>query len=326
MLRLTCRRFEMDYVEEHDGRSEWFASSVDALERSEGGAVVKRTNVTARRQTQMALDEQSRQLSHLSRVAVLSQFTVALAHDLKQPLGAILVNAETARRVLQATPLDPRELAAILDDIVDDDRRAVQVIHRLRALFKGGDVRLQSVDARALLNEVVELARTEIAARHILLRTVAEPDVAPVLGDRVQLQQVLLNLILNACEAMIATPAEQRTLLLSVRREGSGDILLSVTDSGPGIPSELLGRLFEPFVTTRADGLGLGLSISRTIIDAHGGRLWAENNAGAGATFKVLLASADAPMEAESAGLLKNDGVVGLPKETAKTMRAGRRG
>ena len=289
VLSGTSRRFEMEYTREHEGRTGYYAMSVDALEQSEGGAVVMRTDISVRRRAQEEIDEQRRELAHLARVAVLGQFTGALVHELSQPLGAILTNSEAARLLLRVTPVDQDELRAIVDDIVDDDRRAGEVIQRLRGLLKRGEIRLQPVDPRGLVDEVLRLAQSEMTSRRVKAKAVVGPDVPPVLADRVQLQQVLLNLILNACEAMNATTSES-VLVVSVRAGAAGDVLFSVRDTGPGIRPDLLPRLFDPFVSTKPEGLGLGLSISRTIVEAHGGRLWAENNADGGATLHCLLA------------------------------------
>jgi signal transduction histidine kinase len=287
-------RFEMEYDDDHDGLRERYAVSFEALARPDGGAVVTRTNVTGRRQAQIEIEQQRRELSHLARVAVLGQLSGALAHELNQPLASISSNAEAARHLLKRQPPDLEELDAILRDITTEDQRAAQVIRRLRALLKRGDTRLQPMDTTELVTEVLELAHAELITRGVAATAQIPPDLPPVMGDRVQLQQVLLNLILNACEAMTSMPAPDRKLALIVSTDARNNVQLSVRDSGSGIPAALIDRLFEPFVTTKSEGLGLGLSISRTIIAVHGGRLWAENNAGRGATVHCLLASAPA--------------------------------
>jgi len=246
----------------------------------------------------MQIEEQRRELSHLARVAVLGQLSGALAHELNQPLTSISSNAEAARRLLKRQPADLDELDAILGDIASEDQRAAQVIRRLRALLKRGETHLQPMDTRELLSEVLELAHAELITRRVTATALVARDLPPVLGDRVQLQQVFLNLIINACEAMNTTAAADRRLTLIANADARNNILISIRDFGTGIPSTLLERLFEPFVTTKPEGLGLGLSISRTIVAAHGGRLWAENNADRGATMYCLLSS----------GLLRRDG------------------
>jgi signal transduction histidine kinase len=296
------RRFEMEYDEERDGRHAWYTLTVDALARADGGAVVVRADVTASRQAQLEVEEQRRELSHLARVAMLGELSGALAHELRQPLASILSNAEAAKLLLRRQPLDSEEVAAILQDIVGENRRAGKVIERLRALLRRGETRLQEVDGGELLREVLQLARTELLSRRVIASVSVEPELPPVLVDRVQLQQVLLNLVLNGCDAMTATPPADRWLYLAARRAGPGEVHLSVRDRGTGIPPAMLERMFDPFVTSKAQGLGLGLSISRTIVSAHGGRLWAENNEDGGATVHCLLAAARRAEPSRDAG------------------------
>lgn len=293
VLDRSRRRFEIAFDLQHDDRPEAYTMIFEALERPDGGAVVTRANVTARRQAQLELEEQRRELSHLARVAVLGQLSGAFAHELNQPLTAILSNAEAARQALRRQPADPEFLGAILGDIIADDQRAAEVIQRLRALLKRGDRRLQMVDTRELVGETLVLANTELITRHVDATSKVEPSLPPLWGDKVQLQQVLLNFILNGCEAMSGKPASDRHLVVIAGANGTGDVHFAIRDSGTGIPPELIDRLFEPFVTTKPDGLGLGLSISRTIVAAHGGRLWAENNPEGGATMHVLLPVAE---------------------------------
>jgi two-component system sensor kinase FixL len=293
VLERSRRHVELAYDLEHDGRREAYTKIIEALERPDGGAVLIRANVTARRQAQLEIEEQRRELSHLARVAVLGQLSGAFAHELNQPLTAILSNAEAARQLLRRQPADPEFLGAILGDIIADDQRAAEVIQRLRALLKRGDRRVQLVDTRELVGETLALANTELITRHVDATSRVESSLPPLWGDKVQLQQVLLNFILNGCEAMTAKPASARHLTVSAGANGTGDVHFAIRDSGTGIPPELIDRLFEPFVTTKPDGLGLGLSISRTIVAAHGGRLWAENNPDGGATMHVLLPVAE---------------------------------
>jgi signal transduction histidine kinase len=296
VLKREILRFEMEYDDDLNGRQAGgrYALRIEALERLEGGAVIMRSDVTSRRQAQLEIEEQRREVSHLARVAALGQLSGALAHELNQPLSSICNNAEAARHLLRRQPTDLDELDMILRDIVSEDQRAAQVIRRLRALLKRGDTRVQLIDPKDLVNEVLELANAELLARNVAATASAAPNVPPLLGDRVQLQQVLLNLVLNACEAMAAAAESDRRLVLGVRTDERGHIQFSLRDQGTGIPPELIDRLFEPFVTTKPDGLGLGLSISRTIVGAHGGRLWAENNADRGATIHCQFAPAGA--------------------------------
>jgi signal transduction histidine kinase len=302
VLNRALRRFETEYERDFNGQLEAFTMIVEALERTDGGAVVTRGDVTARRRAQIEVEEHRRELSHLARVSVLGQLSGAFAHELNQPLTAILSNAETGRQLLRRQPADLDQLAGILRDIVADDQRAAAVINRLRALLKRGERRVQRLEARELMDEVLDLARTELSTRHVCVTAIVEPGLPPFIGDKVQLQQVLLNFILNGCEAMSATAVNDRRLVVSARNDLTGGVHFAICDSGTGIPPDLIDRLFEPFVTTKPDGLGLGLSISRTIVAAHGGRLWAENNSARGATMHCLLPVREPVQPAASAG------------------------
>jgi signal transduction histidine kinase len=296
------RRFEMEYDQERDGRHEWYTLTVEALARADGGAVVIRSDVTASRRAQVEIEEHRRELSHLARVAMLGELSGALAHELRQPLASILSNAEAAKLLLARQPLDSAEMSAILQDIVGENRRAGKVIERLRALLRRGETRLQEMDSGELLREVLELARMELLSRHVVATVSVDSDLPPVTVDRVQLQQVVLNLVLNGCDAMSTTPPAERRLYLSARRAGPGEIHLSVRDHGTGIPPAMVERMFDPFVTSKPQGLGLGLSISRTIVSAHGGRLWAENNEERGATVHCLLPTVRRPEASRDSG------------------------
>ena len=289
VLAREVTRVEMEYDDHTDHRR--YALSIEALERGDGGAVVTRADVTTRYDAQMQMDEQRRELSHLARVNALGQLSGALAHELNQPLTSISNNAEAARHLLRRRPVDLPEIDAALGDILTEDRRAAQVIRRLRALLRRGETRVVPVDAAELVGEVLELSHAELITRGVSANAIVGSELPPVLADRVQLQQVLLNLILNACEAMELVHARGRRLSLLVATDGS-HVRFSVRDSGTGIPAPLIDHLFEPFVTTKREGLGLGLSISRTIVGAHGGRMWAENNADGGASVHCLFPAA----------------------------------
>ena len=293
VLARDVTRVEMEYGDHRNGHRR-YALSIEALERGDGGAVVTRADVTSRYEAQLQMEEQRRALSHLARVTALGQLSGALAHELNQPLTAISNNAEAARFLLRRRPVDLPEIDAALGDILAEDRRAAQVIRRLRALLRRGDIRVLPLDAGDLVTEVLELAHAELINRGVAATPMIGRELPRVLADRVQLQQVLLNLILNACEAMETVSAHRRRLSLVVTRDAN-NVRFSVRDSGAGIPAPLLDHLFEPFVTTKREGLGLGLSISRTIVAAHGGRMWVENNGDGGATVHCLLPAAACP-------------------------------
>ena len=287
------RRFEMEYMVSVDGDGDRYALSVNSLPLSGGGAFVRRTDVTARHKARLQIEEQRRALSHLARVSALGQLSGALAHELNQPLASIGSNAEAARLLLKRRPGDLAQFDEILHDIIQENQRAAEVIRRLRAMLKRGETHLQPLDVGELIREVLELAHAEVVTRRVTVTASIAPDLPQVLGDRVQLQQVLLNLILNACEAMSALA--DRRLAMTAETMPNDTVQISIRDNGPGIPTALMDRLFEPFVTTKPEGLGLGLSISRTIVASHGGRLWAENDGAGGATVHCLLMAARAP-------------------------------
>jgi len=249
----------------------------------------RRKDVAAQRRAQLEAKEQRLQLTHLTRVALLGQLSGALAHELNQPLTAILSNAQAAQHFLAADRIDPDELREILGDIVAEDQRAGEVIRRLRALFKKGETQFQLLDPNNAVREALALAHGDLVMRNIEVSTDFSPRLPDVTADRVQLQQVLLNLVVNAIEAMSDNPPDERTLTVTTRPLDSGGVEVSVADRGPSIPEERQRRLFEPFFTTKPQGLGLGLSISRSIVTAHGGRLWYSNNPYRGATFHVAL-------------------------------------
>ena len=243
---------------------------------------------TARKKAELDADANRRELAHLGRVAMLGELSGKLAHELIQPLTAVLSNAQAARRLLEHQPPDVGMAQAALDDIIRNDRRAGAVIDRLRTLLRKGEAVLQPVDVNEVAREVIDLAYGELVSRRVTVKSTLPSAIPLVLGDRVQLQQVVLNLVLNACDAMNGTHTARRHLELSTAIEGEF-VQVVISDCGSGIPDDQLERVFEPFVTFREKGLGLGLAISRSIVAAHGGSISAENNAEGGATFRCLL-------------------------------------
>lgn len=244
-------------------------------------------DITERRRAELEADQQRGELAHLSRVTTVSELSGSLAHELNQPLAIILSNAQAAQRLLVQNPPDIAEVREILADIVSEDRRAGDVIQRLRALLKRGETRLQSLDLNEVVEEVLRLARSDLIGRGIILHRELAGALPPVLGDRIQLQQVLLNLILNAGDAMADNPPAQRQLTLATT-QADGTVRLSVADTGCGLPPEV-DRVFTPFYTTKKNGLGLGLPICRSIVTAHKGRLWAAAHPEGGAVFHIEL-------------------------------------
>ncbi|HYH43794.1 MAG TPA: ATP-binding protein [Burkholderiales bacterium] len=246
-------------------------------------------DVTQRHRMQSEALQQRNELTHLSRVAMLGELSGSIAHELNQPLAAILSNAQAALRFLAQGTGAFDEVRQILNDIVDQDKRAGELIRRLRILFKKGEIQLQPLSANDLVEDVLRLMRSELISR----RVTASSDLAPLLpevsGDPVQLQQVLLNLLINAADAAPDGMAEVHPLVIRTAQAESGDVCISVTDRGRGIPTADLQLVFEPFMTTKSQGMGLGLTVCRTIMHAHRGRIWAENNPTGGATFHFSL-------------------------------------
>jgi PAS domain S-box-containing protein len=275
-----------------DGSIGWQQWTDHAIRNAEGSVIELQgigRDISELKVADMEVEQRRKEVTHLTRVAILGELSGALTHELNQPLTAILSNAQAAQRLLERTPADLAVVGEILDDIVSDDLRAGEVITRLRALLKRGEANFQLLALNDVTTEVLALAHSELIERHVTVDTRLAPDLPSVRGDRVQLQQVMLNLLLNACEAMSTRTSAERTLTVSTAVDGDGRLLTSIADRGTGIPSDAADRLFEPFFTTKAQGLGLGLSICRSIIDAHGGRLWADNNADQGATFTFAL-------------------------------------
>jgi PAS domain S-box-containing protein len=260
----------------------------DANKRFVGAATIAR-DITASKKAEAEATEQRAELAHLSRVTMLGELSGSLAHELNQPLTAILSNAQAAQRFLAHDDVDRDELREILSDIVDQDKRAGEVIHRLRLLLKKGEVERQSLDVNNVVQEVLKLIRGDLANQSVTTLAKLGSALPNVQGDRVQLQQVLLNLVMNACDAMNRNAPTDRQIVISTELADGAGICFSVSDRGPGVAVEKLEQVFEPFITSKAHGLGLGLPICRSIITAHGGKLWAVNNAERGATFHFTL-------------------------------------
>lgn len=225
----------------------------------------------------------------MTRVATMGELTASLAHEINQPLAAILSNAQAGQRLLAAGATDGQEIGEILADIAADDRRAGEVIRRMRALLRKGETELTNLNVNNLVAEVVGLIHGEMILQNVSLALDLAPDPLLVHGDPVQLQQVLLNLVVNAMDGMKGIPGGSRRLALRTTRPNDRTVQVSVEDSGAGVPADRLEQVFEPFVTTKSHGIGLGLSICRSILQAHGGRIGCTNNAGRGATFWFTL-------------------------------------
>jgi two-component system, LuxR family, sensor kinase FixL len=250
-------------------------------------------DITDRKRAAAELNRQRTELTHASRVSTMGQLAAALAHEINQPLAAILRNAEAAELILQQQPLDQGELRAILEDIRSDDQRAGAVIDRMRSLLKRRDFELESLELTPLFEQVAALVRTDLLSRQVMLELHLPDGLPRVRGDRVHLQQVLLNLLVNGADAMNTSSPDRRRLEVGARVVDDQSVEVTVVDAGPGIAEARLEQVFEPFFTTKSAGMGLGLAICRTIIEAHGGRIWARNenhNGGrGGAAFHFTL-------------------------------------
>ena len=246
-------------------------------------------NLLARKVAEVELQKLREDLGHVNRVATIGELTTSLAHELNQPLTAILSCAQVAQRLIAVDPIDRGEFREILTEIIEDGKRAAAVIDRLRALLKKGDPQLTILDLNETVAEVARLIRSDALVRDISIRLELAPTLAPVRGDRVQLQQVLLNLALNGMDAMQELPTGERALVFRTARDRPGAIRVAVRDSGIGIGGRDVEHMFQAFSTTKAHGMGIGLTIARSIIEAHGGEMEAENNPDGGATFSFTL-------------------------------------
>jgi signal transduction histidine kinase len=247
------------------------------------------TNALASAQAEREAARLRQDLAHIGRVSAMGELTASLAHELNQPLTAILNNAEVALQHLDASPLNLVGLREILADIVADDKRAAEVIRRLRALVRKGELAHVPLDINDVVAEVAQLVRNDVVLRKVPMTVDLASDLPGIRGDRIQLQQVVLNMVLNGLEAMLEPNGRDRALAIRTAREGDAAVMITVEDSGVGIDVDDVERLFEPLYTTKPQGLGMGLAIARTIVHAHGGQLRASNNASGGATFGFTL-------------------------------------
>jgi two-component system sensor kinase FixL len=247
-------------------------------------------NALSRRQVELEAQRLRQEMAHIGRVSAMGELTASLAHELNQPLTAILNNAQVAQRFLAAEVVDVAEMREILNDIVADDKRAADVIRRLRLLLKKGDLEYASLDLNEVVTEVARLVASDAAIRDVPMRVEAAADLPRVRGDRVQLQQVVLNLVLNGLDAMREPgTSDRKSLVIRTFNDSAAVVGVAVQDTGPGIDEKSVDHIFDALYTTKADGIGMGLAIARTIVDAHGGRLTAQNNEDGGATVQFTL-------------------------------------
>lgn len=276
----------------HDGRDAWFLVSVDPVLKDQGeiiGFVHVARDITERKRAQAESHRRMTELAHVTRVATMGELASSLAHEINQPLTAILSNAQAAQRFLAAAEPNLGEIREILEDIVRDDQRVSEVIRRMRALLKKEAAPYEWFDLNEAVRECITLVRSAPLLDGLTIRSETAGGELIVRADRVQLQQVLFNLMLNAAAAMRGAPQPSRKMLIQSALEEEQTVKASVIDFGTGIDEHHISRLFEPFYTTKAEGMGMGLSISQTIIKAHGGKMGAGNNPNGGATFYFTL-------------------------------------
>ena len=272
-----------------DGQYRWHLDRGLPL-RDETGNILKWygvvTDIEDRKCAEEAFRSAQIELAHVTRVATLGEMTASIAHEINQPLGALVNNAGACLSWLDAENLEEARNSVAL--VMDDAQRASEIITRIRALVKKAPPQKDWLDINQIIREVIALAQSEVQRNHVALETRLSDDMPLVFADRIQLQQVMLNLMMNAIEAMtqVTTPRE---LLISSGADDSKGVVVVVRDSGPGLDSKSLERLFEPFYTTKPQGMGMGLAICRSIIEAHGGRLWATTNEDRDATFYFTL-------------------------------------
>jgi len=285
----TLQPFEKEYFRK-DGSRVPVLIGVATFEESGNHGVAYVLDLTERKRAQDALNTAGAELAHVSRVTALNALTASIAHEVNQPLSGIVTNAGTCLRMLDATPPNIEGARETARRTIRDANRASDVITRLRALFSKREFTLESLDLNEAAREVIAFSSNDLQRHRIILQPELTDDLPVVAGDRIQLQQVILNLLRNASDAMAEVQDRPRELLIKTEREGSGRVRLSVRDAGVGLSPQSLESLFDPFYTTKSSGMGIGLFVSRSIIERHQGRLWAEPNHGLpGATFSFSI-------------------------------------
>jgi C4-dicarboxylate-specific signal transduction histidine kinase len=246
-------------------------------------------DITARKQAELDAQRDRAELSHLSRVALMGEMSASIAHELNQPLSGILSNAAAGQRFIDRGNVDLREIRELLGDIVADGRRASDVVRGIRGMVKKEQLAQHSVDLNEIVTDALRMVSADAVLHSCQLETSFDRNLRAVGGDPVQLQQVLLNLVINAFDAMRGTPVSQRKVVIATESNGDGTVRASVRDYGPGISEDMRERVFEPFFSTKNEGLGMGLAIVRSIVESHGGTISTENADGGGARFEIVL-------------------------------------
>jgi len=246
-------------------------------------------SLTQRRRAEEALRQEHEMLAHVQRISTMGEMVGALAHEFNQPLTAVLSNAQAAKRTIESQTLDLDEVAEIVDDIIADVQRCGQIMRRLRALLQKQAIVTAALDVNVVVEEVAGLLHAQAVLGSIAVELRLAEGLPPVVGDSVQLQQVLVNLLRNAFDAMDSVSIGERTVVIETVDHAASAVRVSVRDTGAGVDDENIQGLFEPFHTTKADGLGMGLAVNRSIIEEHRGEIWAERNADRGMSFHFTL-------------------------------------
>jgi two-component system sensor kinase FixL len=294
--------FTMEYhLRRSDGKYRWILDIGTPRFAPDGeflGYIGSCTDITARKEAELEQQRQHLELARVGRFAVIGELAASLAHEINNPIGAIVANASAGLRLLAADKIGTKEWKELLGDIVADGRRASDIIQGIRNMVRKGKARRELIQIADITHELVRIVHADAVGREVKVTADVNSDTGQVWGDPVQLLQVLLNLTINAFEAMTALPADERQLVIRAGRAGDGDIFVTVRDSGPGFPDGMVEQLFEPFCSTKDEGTGMGLAIARSIIEAHGGTLVGENCDDGGARFTVRLPQANADSKA----------------------------
>ena len=290
--------------EYHSKREERYClrtiSPVMAHGKVQAASVISK-DTTLRKQAEMEAQRSRLELAHLERLATMGELTAALVHELSQPLTAILSNAQAGLRFIRRNPPELGEVQDILRDIIEDDRRTSRYIKQLRTFFKKDDINPKAIRMKGIIRNVVSLIRNEPSSKRVSIRTTSDIDLPAVKADAIYVRQILLNLTLNALDSLMQIRRRPRTIVISTTREDESFLKISIRDSGTGIDPTHSADIFRPYFTTKKDGMGMGLAICRSIIEAHGGRIWAESNPDHGATFSFTL-----PIAGEHEALTQN--------------------
>lgn len=289
VLEGALPEFSLEYRSPTASEELWYEMIVHPLQRQEGGAIITHLNITNRRRAELQAQTLLHELAHVSRVAVLGELTASFAHELSQPLMAIQTHAHVAKRLLSEKGNGHAHMEDVLSDILADNLRAGKILQQLRALLKKDRVRFKPLKLNKLIRDVADLLHDQAVLRKVKVSLMLDPNLPRVEGERIQLQQVVLNLMVNAFEAMRQVRGQERELTIETSIADSEHIVFLVRDTGPGIPAKQIDRVFEPFFTTKKEGLGMGLAICRSMVELHGGQISVANNAEKGVTFRVVL-------------------------------------